>query len=110
MKDLVEELTDEAAQCAVAMDRTQGRECINRAMGINRTLADRMQVGRTYLLMTRWLLQDGDHVEAGKIAAEGYRRRRCRSTCEAMAAYYQAVNPKMAVRYSGEAGRCRDKS
>jgi hypothetical protein len=107
---LVEELTDEAGQCAVAMNRTQGRDCINRAMGINRTLADRMQVGRTYLLMTRWLLQDGDHAEAGKVAAEGYRRRRCRSTCEAMAAYYQAVNPKMAVRYSSEAGRCGDKS
>lgn len=107
--EVVEQLTTEAEQCAAAMNRERGWECLKNAMDLNRKLADGMLVGRTFLVMVKWLLQEGKMDKAGKIAADGYRRRRCRSTCEAMAAYYRKANPRLATRYANEASRCKDK-
>ena len=108
--EVVEDLTDVAEQCAAAMNRDEGRRLLDRALKLNHELSDPMVVGRTFLLAVKWLLQDGEREQAGRVAAEGYHRRRCRSTCEAMACYIRDGNPKLAMRYSKEATTCADRS
>jgi hypothetical protein len=53
-------------------------------------------------------LDQGSVEEAGRVALEGYRRRKCRSTCMAMADYYSRANSHLAPRYSKEGTDCGD--
>lgn len=104
--EVVRRLTGEAEQCFAVGSRNEGRMLLDRAMAINTdqgAVPNSMLVGRTYLLMVQLLLADSQSDQAREVATEGYHRRRCRSTCEAMAQCYKAINPAMARGFQTEA-------
>ena len=102
----VHRLTGEAEQCLSVGNRSQGQMLLHQAMALNadrHAVPDHMLVGRAYFLMVRLLLADGQADQAVKVATEGYHRRRCRSTCEAMARCYEDMNETMSRRFRQEA-------
>lgn len=102
-------LTGEAKQRLGVGDTEGAMDLLREAMKLNRTkVSDAQLVGQTYRLYVKGLLGRGDAGEAGKVALEGYRRRKCRSTCMAMADYYSKANPHLAPRYSKEGTDCND--
>lgn len=110
--DLARRLIGEAEACFAVKDWERGDGLLREAMEINRDrsqVPDRMAVGRGYLLMVERLLKQGATVEAGRLANEGYHRRRCGSTCKAMERYYVALNPVLARGFQQEANQCIDR-
>ncbi len=111
--DIVQRLTTEAESSFQAGDVALGDQRLEEAMEINKDthrMPDSMMVGRTYLLRVRRLLQAGDQEGAGKLAFEGYRRRKCRSTCQSLVDYYQARQLPQAAAFLQELQSCRDQS
>ena len=108
----VSRLAGEAQQCLDGQDDERALTLLRQAMEINRDphrVPDPMVVGDTYLMMVNRLLREGRPEDAGRLAFEGYRRRKCRSTCKAMARYHSAVNPALASRFEREAQDCEDR-
>jgi serine/threonine protein kinase len=104
--DTVRRLTGEADQAFAVGDYERGDTLLCRASEINRDarrVPDSMSVGRCYLLMVERLLKRGEVDEAGFLANEGYRRRRRRSTCLAMARYYQSQRSPVAAEFERQA-------
>lgn len=102
----VRRLTAEADQCFQVGDDPRGRELLEQAQQINRDplrVPDHLLVGAAYLLDVKRLIERGANAEAGRLATEGYRRWRCRSTCEAMGLYCATGNPDMARQFQQEA-------
>jgi len=60
--------------------------------------------------MVERLLKRGELNQAGLLANEGYQRRKRRSTCLAMARYYQSQNPSVAARFEKQAQDCSDQN
>lgn len=109
---VVRRLTSEAEQCFAVGDPERGDELLRDAMKINRDknrMPDRMVVGHTYLKKVERLLHLGNVEEASELAVEGYRRRKCRSTCLAMARCYAAQGSPAAASFQRQADDCSDK-
>jgi serine/threonine protein kinase len=109
--EMARRLTGEAEQCFAVRDERRGEELLSAASEINqdaRRVPDSRLVGRTYLRMVEYLLRHGNPGEAGKLANEGYQRRKCQSTCLAMAAYYAFEKSPLAARFEQEAQTCQD--
>lgn len=107
----VRRLTAEAGQCLAVGERERGQALLEEAMTLNRDRArvpDRMAVGQAYLVWVEQALRRGAAEEAGKMAAEGYARRRSRATCLAMARYYREVGSPAASRFEQEADSYRN--
>lgn len=110
--ETVRRLTSEAEQSFAVHDQARGEAILHKAIEINRDnqqVSGSMVVGRTYLLMVRRLLDGGRTEEAGKLAMEGYGRRKCCSTCHAMAWYFAAQKSPLAARFEQEAATCSDR-
>ncbi len=106
----VRTLTYEAEQCFAVSNTQEGEARLDQALAINRTrVNDPMLVGKTYLLKVQRLLLQGRVKEAGELANEGYRRRKCHSTIKAMEAYYRSVQSPLAAGFSNELARCADR-
>ena len=104
--DTVRRLTAEADQCFQVGEDQRGEHLLEQAQQINRDAArvpNHLLVGTTYLHHVRCLLKKGLKLDAGRLAKEAYQRRRCRSTCEAMALYCATANPDMARQFRQEA-------
>ena len=121
VRDTVRRLTNEAEQCFAVGNQERGETLLHQAMEINRNsgqVPDPMIVGRTYLMMVGYLIEQSKnknddearrHIEeAGRLANEGYQRHRCRSTCLAMARFYEAQNSPIANSLEQEAEICDD--
>jgi serine/threonine protein kinase len=105
----VRRLTGEAEQRLGVGDTVSAMDLLHKAMTFNRAeIPDAQLVGQTYRLYVKGLLDQGSVEEAGRVALEGYRRRKCRSTCMAMADYYSRANSHLAPRYSKEGTDCGD--
>ncbi len=108
--DQVRTLTYEAEQCFAVSNAQEGEAKLDQALAINRArVSDPMLVGKTYLLKVQRLLLQGKGKEAGELANEGYRRRKCHSTIRAMEAYYRSVQSPLAAGFSSELARCADR-
>ena len=108
--DQVRALTYEAEQCYAVSNVQEGEAKLEQALAINRLrVSDQMLVGRTYLLKVQRLLLQGRAKEAGELANEGYRRRKCHSTIKAMEAYYRSVQSPLAAGFTNELARCADR-
>jgi serine/threonine protein kinase len=111
--DTVRSLTGEAEQCFQVGEDSKGDQLLRRAIDLNRDVRqvpDPMAVGRTYLLTVQRLLEQGLVDQAGEVAFEGYRRRKCRSTLSAMAAYYRSLRSPVAENYEQQKNQCVDHS
>jgi serine/threonine protein kinase len=110
--DKVLRLTHEAQDCFAVGDHEHGDELLNQALEINqKDVPDHMMVGWTYLLIVERLIERGEVKDAGRLAAEGDRRRRCRSTYLAQARCYEANKQhRLATSLGREANRCKDQS
>src|SRR5690349_3547162 len=107
----VRRLVGEAKQCYAVSSIDRGDELLHEALEINRDrnrVPDTMVVGGCYLRAVERLLETKKNEEAGKLANEGYRRRKCRSTCLAMARYYRAETSDLAAILEREATTCSD--
>lgn len=62
-------------------------------------IPDHLLVGRAFLFKVERLLESGRYDEAGKVAQEAFRRRQCRSSCLAMAAFCRKQNVGLARHY-----------
>ena len=110
--ELVRRLVNEAEQCLTAGDDARAETLLAEAMELNRNpqaVPDRMVVGKGYLLAVRMLLTRAQVDDAVKLAVEGYQRRVCRSTCQAMARCYQTMQSPSAALFQQEAQRCTDR-
>ena len=82
---------------------------LREALEINRNLVpNAMLVGSCILLAVERMVSWGQEEEAGKLAFESYRRRNCRSTCLALAHYYEVAKSPLAAQLQAEAARCKD--
>ena len=102
---IVRKLTSDAEHCFAAGDRNRAEELLDQAMKINRDkqkVPDNMVEGKNYYLMVQALIHNNNSQEAGRLALEGYGRKKCRYTCLAMAGYYQTINPRIAQRFKQE--------
>ena len=105
----VRRLIGEAEQRLRDGDLGGYKALLEQAMQLNREkVPNSMVVGRAYVLMVECLIPDGRGTDAGTLAQEGYRRRRCRSTCLAMARYYESVGSPLAASFIQEANHCAD--
>ncbi|HUU59590.1 MAG TPA: serine/threonine-protein kinase [Phycisphaerae bacterium] len=103
--------TDAAEQFFSVGNDCQGDALLKQALEINRDVSrvpDSMCVGKCYLLAVDRLLEKGQIEEAGTLANEGYRRRKCRSTRRAMSHYYRDTGSPLAARFEQEAQSCPD--
>jgi len=88
-----------------------GEPLLEEAVRLNSEIPNRFKVGRLYLKMTEVLLKQGDHTRAWAVAYDGWRKRECSSTLNAMAEYYRAQgNSQKAAEYDSKAAVCSDKS
>ena len=81
-------------------------------MTINRDrqkVPDQKLVGAGYLLMVQLLLKLGDVKEAGRLAFEGYQRRKCSTTITALAKFYADQRSPLAARFEQDAMTCQDR-
>lgn len=104
-------LTGEAEQCFGVREFARGDELLDRAMALNgdpRQVPSAMLVGRTHLLKVQRLIAQDALEAAGRVATDGYHRRRCRSTCQAMAEWYTAQASPAAAAFLREASDCPD--
>ncbi len=111
--DTVEKLLESAEQCYAVGDQSRGDEFLDRAMVVNRDprrVSDRNTNGRCYLKKVERLLKQNRTEQAGILANEGYRRRPCRSTCLAVARYYEAMKSQVAANFYREASCCKDEA
>jgi serine/threonine-protein kinase len=109
--DKVKRLLGEAQQCLALAEEARGEALLRAAMALNQDPAqvpDQKVVTEVYLLMVERLLRQGQTDQAGQLANEGYRRRRGRLTCLAMARYYEAVGSPLAACFQQEAGAYPD--
>ncbi|MCD4786499.1 MAG: serine/threonine protein kinase [Candidatus Eremiobacteraeota bacterium] len=105
-------LTGEAEQCLALGEYKQATRLLEQAMEINRNstqVPDPMVVGKCYLMTVTRLLEIGKNEEAGKLAFEGYHRRKCPSTCKAMEGFYRSQKSKLASRFQRESQECEDR-
>jgi len=80
-----------------------GESVLDEAMKLNkdkRRIPDNKIVGKAYLLQVTMLVRHGSKKkeEAWRLANEGFRRRKCRSTWKALAAYYAAFGDERWLR------------
>jgi serine/threonine protein kinase len=111
--ETVRRLAGEAEQCFAVQETERGEALLSEAMSINKDksrVPDSMMVGGAYLLMVKTLLRHRAVEEAGRLAAEGYQRRRCRSTCLALARYYAHLGSPLTANFEQEAETCLDRS
>jgi len=104
--ETVRRLVGEARQCFAVHDHSGGDRRIDQAMTINRDRAkvpDPMMVGEAYLIKVERLVDVGRPAEALQLAQEGYNRRRCPSTCRALA---RCSSPGMRKLLEEEASKC----
>jgi serine/threonine protein kinase len=104
--DAVRRILREAEQSLKVGDRARYAALLADAMRINRdprSVPDSMVVGTAYQRMVEWLTTNSQTDEAGEIAMEGYRRRKCRATCLAISKYYEAVKSPVAAAFRVEA-------
>jgi serine/threonine protein kinase len=97
----VQNLVARARALLEAGDESAAWELAGRAMQINGDPArvpDRQVVGSAYLLATQILLDRGEVPRARRLSQEGYQRRICRETCEAMALCYEYLGASPAAR------------
>ena len=107
----VRRLVGEAKQCYAVGSVNRGDELLREALEINRDrnrVPDAMMVGSCYLLAVERMLESNKKEDAGKLANESYRRRKCRSTCLALAFYYKAETSDLAAILEREAATCSD--
>lgn len=110
--EAVRRLQGEAEQCLAVADVERCEDLLRQAMEINRNrnrVPDEKMVARCYLLLVQRLLNRGQPDEAGRLALEGYARRRCRSTCLALAHYYEAQGSEAAASLRREAASHPDR-
>ncbi len=99
-------LTSLAEQEAVTGNREAADKLLNEVMGLHAEsgrIPDHLIVGRAYHLWVERLLAMNRIDEAGRIAQEGFRRRRCRSTLLAMASFCRRQNAGLAQQYERQA-------
>jgi len=87
-------------------EREAAREVADRAMAMNRdraSVSEEQAVGEAYELQVRLMLDEGQVEEARLVANEGYRRRRCRGTCLAVAMCLEEINSPAARAFRAEA-------
>lgn len=105
--DKVRRWTEEADACFQLQDDDRGDKLLKQACDLNenaKEVPDSLLVGKTYLLAVERLLCKGAIEEAGRLAMNGCRRRRCRSTCLAVARYCEEQgNPVVANSLRDEA-------
>jgi serine/threonine protein kinase len=105
-KDEVKKLVRKARQCLFVGEIDRALDLANQAMEINRDkrrVPDLQIVGEAYELIVQLKIKQGPIEEAGRLAAEGYNRRRCQGTCRAMGWYYQACQSPTAISFFEEA-------
>jgi len=110
-RDAARRLFGEAEQCYELGDDARGDALLDAAMELNRDgrrIPDHQVLGAAYLRAVRRLIARGQLESAGKLALEGYRRRRCRSTCRAVARYYAASDSPAAAQFDQEAQTVTD--
>jgi len=108
----VRRLTAEGEHCFSAGDYERSESLIRQAMTINRDrhkVPDQRAVGAGYLLMVKLLLKKGDVKEAGRLAFEGYQRRKCMSTITALAKFYADQKSPLAARFERDSMTCSDR-
>ncbi len=108
----VGQLLEQAEQCYGVGEQSGGDKLLIEAMEINRNakqVPDSMLSSRCYLLEVRRLIRLNNHDEAGKVANEGYQRKKSYSTCCAMADYYAAINSPAAEPFRTQADECKDR-
>jgi serine/threonine protein kinase len=106
----VRQLVVEARQFLAVQDEQAADERLRQAMAINRdplAVPDPMTVGEAYLLYVERLIRQDRKDEAVSLAQEAYRRRRCRSTCQAMACCSPAP---LAASFERESRDCGDQT
>jgi hypothetical protein len=104
-------LAAEAEACFAVADTARGDRLLQEAMALNRDRArmpDARLAGKAYLLAVQRLLQQGQREEAKALAHEGFNRRKCHSTYQALIAYYQSSGSPLAGRFMQEMASCRD--
>lgn len=110
-REIVRGLAAEAEKCFAALEVSRGDELLNQAMVLNRDptrVPDRLLVGAAWLLQVDRMLRLGRPADACALALEGYRRRRCRSTCLAVSRCYSATGSPLGQRFEAEAQQCPD--
>lgn len=108
----VRRLTGEAEQCLRVGEYQRSAGLLEQAMEINRNcklVPDPMVVGKCYRMTVSRLLEIGEKEKAGRLASEGYQRRKCQSTCKAMENYYSAKKSRLASRFQRESQQCKDR-
>jgi serine/threonine protein kinase len=99
-------LVQEARQLLLAGQSDRAFELAGRALATirdKRQVPDAQVVGDAYEFVVQLTIQRGQVEEAGQLAAEGYSRRKCRGTCQAMGRYYQALKSPAAASFFAEA-------
>lgn len=66
-------------------------------------IPDKQVIGESYELMVELEIKQNNFDEAGRIALEGYSRKRCHGTCRAMGLYYKAMSSSAAEPFFNEA-------
>ena|GEM_PF-1552215 len=110
--EVVQRLANEAEQCFAMLNSAQGQALLDEAMQLNRDrslVPARYIIGRTYRLAVERMIEVGQVQEAGRVAMEGYRCRRCQSTCKGLAQYYHAMNSPLAESLEKESLDCEDR-
>lgn len=95
-------LTSQAEREAKAGNQETADKILKEVMGLHAEpdqIPDHLLVGRAYHLWVERLLAMDQFEEAGRIAQEGFRRRRCRSTHLAMAAFCRRQNAGLAQNF-----------
>ncbi|MBI3248814.1 MAG: serine/threonine protein kinase [Deltaproteobacteria bacterium] len=102
----VRKLVREARQFLLSGQLDHALALAEQAMTINRDtrrVPNSQVVGEAYELLVQLKIRQKQIEEAGQIAAEGYSRRKCRGTCQAMGWYYQACQSPTAASFFEEA-------
>lgn len=101
-------LVERARRLLQLGERDAARQLADQAMATNREptlVSDEQVVGAAYELTVRLMLEDGEVDEARRVANEGYQRRRCRGTCQAMAMCLERMGAGAARAFRAEAQR-----
>ena len=107
----VRQWTSQAEECFAIADMERGDLLLHQASQMNRDESQvprHLIVGRTYLLSVKRMIDSQAPDGVWDVAKEGYHRRRCKSTCRAMALFLKTRNPQLAEQYEMEARQCPD--